>query len=223
MTDTFKTIEKPSIGEFRDRGSKFIAYAFEVYSEEDWQGQLAVVKKEHPKARHACYAYRLGLDKNNFRANDDGEPSGTAGRPILGQIDSFGLTNLIIIVIRYFGGTKLGTSGLINAYKSSAQDVLAQAIIIEKTVEDVFKIQFDYALMSEVMNAIKKLDLEICKQDFGNTASINIAIRQREREDTLRRLKSLIAKVRIEEIDQIETIEGLSIEFLHTHPNQGFN
>ena len=112
MIDIYKTINKDSTGEFKDRGSKFIAFAFTADDEETCQEKLLEVKKLHPKARHHCYAYRLGLDNNNFRANDDGEPSGTAGRPILGQIDHFGLTNIVVVVIRYFGGTKLGTSGL---------------------------------------------------------------------------------------------------------------
>ncbi len=216
MTDIYKTISFQSTGEFKDRGSKFIAYAFSVYTDEAWQEKLQEIKKLHPKARHHCYAYRLGLDKNKFRANDDGEPSGTAGRPILGQIDHFGLTNIIIIVIRYFGGTKLGTSGLINAYKNAAHDALQQANIIEKTLDDIFKISFDYALMSDVMNAVKKLDLEICKQEFEAAAFLEIAVRQGDREQTLRRLRSLISKIRIEEIDAIKTIPGLKIEFLYT-------
>jgi uncharacterized YigZ family protein len=156
------------------------------------------------------------LDKNNFRANDDGEPSGTAGRPILGQIDHFSLTNIIIVVIRYFGGTKLGTSGLINAYKNAAKEALQHADIIEKTLDDIFKISFDYALMSDVMNAVKKLELEICKQEFSETAFLEIAIRQGVREATLRQLRSLISKIRIEEINAIKNIPGLKIEFLFT-------
>ena len=124
--DIYQTIRGESNGEFRDRGSKFIAYAYPVYTEEEWQEKLEAVRKAHPKARHHCYAYRLGLDGHNFRANDDGEPSGTAGRPILGQIDSFGLVNVIVIVVRYFGGTLLGASGLITAYKNSAADALSR-------------------------------------------------------------------------------------------------
>ncbi|MFT7606590.1 MAG: putative YigZ family protein, partial [Saprospiraceae bacterium] len=147
MIDLYKTIVAPSIGEFKDRGSKFIAYAYPVYTEEEWQEHLNTVKKEHFKARHHCFAFRIGLDKNNFRANDDGEPSGTAGRPILGQIDSFELTNVFVVVVRYFGGTKLGVSGLINAYKNATIDAFQQATIIEKTVEDIYKISFHYALM----------------------------------------------------------------------------
>lgn len=216
MKDTFNTIQSESIGEFKDRGSKFIAYAYPVYSEAEWQERLEEVKKMHIKARHFCYAYRLGLDKNNFRANDDGEPSGTAGRPILGQIDSFELTNVIAIVVRYFGGTKLGTSGLKNAYKLSTMYAFEEAEIIEKTIAEIYRLTFDYAIMSAIMNAVKKLRLEIVQQDFGHIGILDIAIRQSELEPTMRTLRARIAKVRIEEIDDIETIEGLKIEFLKT-------
>ena len=216
MKDTYKTIKEESTGEFKDRGSKFIAYAFPAYTENDWQTRLQEVKKLHIKARHHCYAYRLGLDQNNFRANDDGEPSGTAGRPILGQIDHFDLTNIFIVVVRYFGGTKLGTSGLINAYKSAAFDAIQNAEIIEKTLEDVFRVSFDYAIMSDVMNAVKKLELEICNQEFEVHPFLEISIRQGERDLTLKKLKSLISKIRMEEIDKVENIPGLSIKFLNT-------
>jgi uncharacterized YigZ family protein len=216
MIDLYKTIAAPSIGEFKDRGSKFIAYAYPVYTEEEWQEHLNTVKKEHFKARHHCFAFRIGLDKNNFRANDDGEPSGTAGRPILGQIDSFELTNVFVVVVRYFGGTKLGVSGLINAYKNATIDAFQQATIIEKTVEDIYKISFHYALMSNVMNAIKKLELEIVRQEFADTAFIDIAIRQSEIEQTISQLRSHISGIRIEEIDDIEIIEGLELDYLFT-------
>jgi len=216
MEDQYKTLAEPSEGEFKDRGSKFIAYAFPAYHEAEWQEQLEGVKKEHFKARHHCFAYRLGIDKTNFRANDDGEPSGTAGRPILGQIDSFGLSNVFIVVVRYFGGTKLGASGLINAYKTSAAAALQNATIVEKTIEEIHQIHFDYALMSEVMNAVKKLELEIVKQQFENSGLLEIAISQSQVADTIKQLRALIAKVRLEEIDQIEEIEGLELEYLYT-------
>ncbi len=212
----YKTIASQSIGEFKDRGSKFIAYAFPVYTEEAWQESLEEVKKEHFKARHHCYGFRLGLDKNNFRANDDGEPSGTAGRPILGQIDSFGLTYVIIIVVRYFGGTKLGTSGLINAYRTSAQVALENAEIIEKSLDDIFQITFDYALMSEVMSTVKKVDIEIVEQDFGTIGKLKIAIPKDKVEEKMILLKAGIAKVRIEEVPTLEEIKGAEIEFLFT-------
>ncbi len=216
MLDTYKTLSSESIGEFRDRGSKFLAYAYPVYTEEAWQTRLEEVKKLHHKARHWCYAYRLGIDKNNFRANDDGEPSGTAGRPILGQIDSFGLSNVFVVVVRYFGGTKLGTSGLINAYKTATANAFEQANIVDKMVEDVYRFTFDYSIMSDVMNAIKKNEIEPLKQDFGDIAVLEIAIRQSEVDSTLRLLRSQIAKIRIEEIDEVEEIKGLKLEFLHT-------
>lgn len=216
MLDSYHTITGESIGEFRDRGSKFIAYAYPVFAIEDIEQQLDKVRKLHPKSRHCCYAYRLGLDKNNFRANDDGEPSGTAGRPILGQIDSAGLTNVVVAVIRYFGGTLLGTSGLINAYRASASEALALAEKIERVIEDVYELTFEYAIMSDVMNAVKKNKVEIVAQDFGDIGKIQIAIRQSEIESKMRHIRAQIAKVRIEEIDTIETIDGLDIAFLQT-------
>lgn len=212
----YKTISKPSIGEFKDRGSKFFAYAFPSYTEEEWQASLEEVKKEHFKARHHCYAFRLGMDKNNFRANDDGEPSGTAGRPILGQIDSFDLTNVFIVVVRYFGGTKLGTSGLINAYRTSAQLALENADVIEKSLDDIFQITFDYSLMSEVMNTVKKLELEIVEQDFGNIGKLKIAIAKSDLEEKMILLKAGIAKVRVEEVAELKQIAGVKIDFLFT-------
>lgn len=219
MIDSYLTISGQSEGEFKDRGSKFIAYAYPAYSEAEWQQCLEEVKKAHNKARHHCYAYRLGLDGQQFRANDDGEPSGTAGRPILGQIDSANLTNVIIIVVRYFGGTKLGTSGLINAYKLSAAAALAQANIIEKLVSDVFQLDFEYAIMSEVMNAVKKMDLDIRKQEFQEKGCLEIAIRQSEVAPKLLRLKALITSKSLEEVsalgDDLE-IEGLVISKIRT-------
>lgn len=214
--DIYRTLSGPSFGEFRDRGSKFLAYAFPAYTEEDCHAHLEAVRKEHPKARHHCYAYRLGLDGNNFRANDDGEPSGTAGRPILGQVDSFELANVIIIVVRYFGGTLLGTSGLINAYKQSAADALEKAEIIEKVVEDIYRLTFTYVLMSKVMNAIKNLGLEMVQQDFSELGVIDVAIRQSEVTDKLRRLKATVAEVYLEEVDGLKEIEGLEVVCLGT-------
>ncbi len=213
-TDTYRTLAGPGLGEFRDRGSKFLAYAFPACTEEECQARLEEVRKEHPKARHHCYAYRLGLDGNNFRANDDGEPGGTAGRPILGQIDSFGLANVIIIVVRYFGGTLLGASGLINAYKTSAADALEKAEVIEKVVEDIYRLTFSYALMSRVMNGIKSLGLEMVQQDFGEIGIVDVAIRQSEAADKLRRLKAAVAEVYLEEVEGLEKIEGFELDFL---------
>ena len=216
IKDHYKTVAGPAHGEYKDRGSKFLAYAFPVYTEEEWQSRLEEVRREHPKARHHCYAYRLGLDGNNFRANDDGEPSGTAGRPILGQIDSFELVNILVIVVRYFGGTLLGASGLINAYRESAADALNHAQVVERTVEEIYRITFDYALMSQVMGSIKSLDLEMVRQDFGHAGVLEIAVRQSEVAEKLRSLKAAVAGVYLEEVDGLEMIEGLELEYLYT-------
>ena len=137
----YQSIEKPAIAEYKDRGSKFIAYAFPVNSVNEFKEKLAAIKKEHPKATHHCFGYRLGLDGNNFRVSDDGEPSGTAGRPILGQIDSKKLTNVLIIVVRYFGGTLLGVPGLINAYKTAAALALQVTPVVRKPVEVNYTLQ----------------------------------------------------------------------------------
>ncbi|MCG8329111.1 MAG: IMPACT family protein [Chitinophagales bacterium] len=216
IKDSYQTLEGPAIGEFRDRGSRFHAYAFPAYTEEECMQHLDFVKREHSKARHHCYAYRLGLDQNSFRANDDGEPSGTAGRPILGQIDSFGLTNTFVVVVRYFGGTLLGTSGLINAYKLSTADALNQAVIIERIVEDLYELTFEYRLMSNVMNAIKSHQLEMVEQNFEEIAKVTIAIRKGEVDNTLKRMKASIAEVYLEEVDELEKIDGFEIKYLST-------
>lgn len=160
MADNYQTIERSAYAEFKDRGSKFIAFAFPIQTVDDFKLQLQHLKKEHPKAVHHCFAYRLGLDGNNFRVSDDGEPSGSAGRPILGQIDSKLLTNTGIIVVRYFGGTLLGVPGLINAYKTATVMALQLVPIVEKSIVMVYELQFDYTRMNEVMM--------ICKQ-FGCT------------------------------------------------------
>ncbi|HET9055664.1 MAG TPA: YigZ family protein [Chitinophagaceae bacterium] len=164
--DFYYTIEKAVTAEFKDRGSKFIAYAFPIEKIADFKPRLDELKKEHPKAAHHCFAYRIGLDKNIFRVSDDGEPSGTAGKPILGQIDSKMLTNVAIVVVRYFGGTLLGVPGLINAYKTSSALALGAASIIQKSVEINYQLQFDYTNMNEVMTVIKKFNCTIVKQQL---------------------------------------------------------
>jgi uncharacterized YigZ family protein len=176
--DTYKTIKKPSEGTFRDKGSKFIAYAYPFQNENELKDLLASIKSEHPKARHWCYAYRLSPDRTVFRVNDDGEPSGSAGRPILNTLLSNDLTDIIVIVVRYFGGTLLGIPGLINAYKNATQEAIDVAEIIEKMQEDVYKIDFDYLQMNDVMRIIKEDNLEIIKQDFDNRCSITFSVRK---------------------------------------------
>ena len=209
MTDSYQTITAPATGEFKDRGSKFFGYAYPVRSEEEALQWLEMLRKEHFKARHHCFAWRLGVEGSRFRANDDGEPGGTAGRPILGQIDAFGLTDVLIVVVRYFGGTLLGTSGLIHAYREAAAAALRNADITEKIIKDHFSLDFDYALMPDVMNGVKKLDLEIVRQTFEERGLLEIAIRQTEAPERLLQLKASIWKVSTDEAAILEWPAGL--------------
>jgi uncharacterized YigZ family protein len=212
MTDAYRSIAGPSEGEFKDRGSKFLAYAWPVRSEEEALAHLEGLRKEHFKARHHCFAWRLSPDGSRFRANDDGEPSGTAGRPILGQIDSFGLTDVVVVVVRYFGGTLLGASGLIQAYREAAAEALRAAQVEEKIVCDTFRLDFDYALMPDVMNAVKKLDLHIAHQDFGERGLLHLDIRQSEAVGMLLKMKALIRKVSVEEAAGLDWPVGMAVE-----------
>jgi uncharacterized YigZ family protein len=164
--DVYQTIAQPSVAEFKDRGSRFIAYAYAINSTDEFKEKLQLLKKEHPKAVHHCFAYRIGLDGNNFRVSDDGEPSGTAGKPILGQIDSKNLTNLLIIVVRYFGGTLLGVPGLINAYKSAASMALQLTPFIQKPVMVRWQVTFDYTQMNDVMRWVKALGCDVIEQEM---------------------------------------------------------
>jgi len=189
--DTYRTIEKPVEGLFRDKGSKFLAFAFPVKSEGELKGNITLLKLEHPKANHHCWAMRLTPDRSIFRINDDGEPSGTAGRPILNMLLSRDLTNLAVVVVRYFGGTLLGVSGLINAYKLATEEALKQAVIIEKTVNDVYIIEFDYLQMNDIMRLIKEDSLDIIEQLFDNNCSITVSIRKMNVNQTLAKLGKL--------------------------------
>lgn len=177
MEDTYKTISEPSEGLFKDKGSKFISFAYPVTSEDEIREIVQSIKKEHHSARHHCYAWRLGHEKLQFRANDDGEPSSTAGKPILGQIQSFDLTNILIVVVRYFGGTLLGVSGLINAYRNAALDAINQAEIIERLVEKHLVIEFGYGAMNEVMKIFKDEKLPQIDPQFDLKCRIETQIR----------------------------------------------
>jgi uncharacterized YigZ family protein len=164
--DTYKTIKQNTQGLFRDRGSKFLSFAFPVSNEDEIKQILEVLRKDYHDARHHCYAWVLGAQKENFRANDDGEPSGTGGRPVLGQIQKNELTDTLIVVIRYFGGILLGTGGLINAYRSAAADAIEQAEIVKRTVDDLFELSFPYTAMNDVMKTVKEEMAEQLEQDF---------------------------------------------------------
>ncbi len=189
--DYFQTIEKASMAEYKDRGSKFIAHAYPVQTTEDCKQYLQQLKKEHPKAVHHCYAYRLGWDGNQFRVSDDGEPSGSAGRPILGQIDSKQLTNVVVIVVRYFGGTLLGVPGLIQAYKSATAMALQLVPIIQKPIEVMYELHFDYTLMNEVMMVIKQTGCSVAGQETQLFCLLKIGIPKAKLTEVLYKLKEL--------------------------------
>ena len=172
----YLTIDIPSVAEYKDRGSRFIAYAYPLQLAVAFKPLLQNLKKEHPKAVHHCFAWRIGIDGNNFRASDDGEPSGTAGKPILGQIDSKGLTDIAVIIVRYFGGTLLGVTGLIHAYKTAASLSLQVVPQVQKPVEIHYKIQFDYTRMNEVMMVLKQNGCRIIDNEMQLFCMINVAI-----------------------------------------------
>ena len=201
MTDLYQTISSPSEGVYKEKGSKFIAMAYPIFSESEFKEKMQDLKKEYHDARHHCYAFRLGADMQQYRFSDDGEPSSTAGKPIFGQIQSFKLTNIAIIVMRYFGGTKLGVGGLITAYKAATKDALNNANVISRTVDNSYEIQFSYAIMSDVMNFLKKNSIEILSQSLEESGTIQIRVRKSESQ-------------RI--IEQLEKIDGLKIEFIET-------
>ena len=177
IKDCFKSIKKPSTGLYKDKGSKFLAFAYPVESEEQVKEIVAGIKKEYFDARHHCYAYRLGHTGEKWRMNDDGEPSSTAGKPILGQILSNDLSDILIVVVRYFGGILLGTSGLIAAYKSAAAEAIAAAETVEKIACEPYNLSFGYLQMNEVMKALKDMHLTPTNQNFGNSCSLDVQVR----------------------------------------------
>lgn len=199
--DTYKTIEQISEGLFKSKGSRFIAFALPVKNEIEVKAHLKELRKKYHDARHHCFAYRLGFDKSIYRINDDGEPSGTAGRPIYGQILSNDLTNILVVVIRYFGGTKLGISGLINAYKTSSKEALNNAIIISKTINDIYEIEFEYEDMNNVKKIIRESNLNQIFQIFELKCKIKFEVRKRD--------SNLV-------FENFSRINNLKINYLHT-------
>ncbi|MFD2554913.1 IMPACT family protein [Sphingobacterium tabacisoli] len=199
--DTYLTLGERSEGIFRDKGSKFIAYAYPFRNESELKDIIVELKALHPKARHHCWAYRLTTDRSVFRINDDGEPSGTAGRPILNVLLSKDLTNVLVVVVRYFGGTLLGVPGLINAYKTATQEALAVAQIEEKKVNDIYDIGFDYLQMNDVMRVLKEEGLNVLNQQFDNNCVITIEIR-----------KTQVNQV----LSKLDKIEKITIKYLYT-------
>jgi len=189
--DTYKTIEKPAIGEFHDRGSKFLAFAHPIISHAEVKPILTRLKAEHPKANHHCWAMRLTPDRSVFRVNDDGEPAGTAGRPILNVLLSRDVTNVLVVVVRYFGGVLLGVPGLINAYKSAAEDALKHVNVISKTTNDIYLIEFSYQQMNEVMKILKQENIDILSQTNDLSCAMQIAIRKTKVSSVTARLANL--------------------------------
>lgn len=187
----YNTIEKPSVAEFKDRGSKFIAYAYPISCITHFKERLAALKKEHPKAAHHCFAYRIGTDGNNFRVSDDGEPSGSAGRPILGQIDSKQVTNVVIIVVRYFGGTLLGVPGLIHSYKTATALAFDENSIIQQPILINCRLQFDYTQMNDVMKIVKQYECVIQKQETQLFCLLEMGVPKSKMEEVLNKMKDL--------------------------------
>ena len=193
VEDQYHTISENSVGEgyYTEKRSKFLAFAHHVETVEEVKSIVSAYRKQYYDARHCCYAYMLGPEQKEFRANDDGEPSSTAGKPILGQINSAGLTDILIVVIRYYGGVNLGTGGLIVAYRTAAADAIANATIEVRQVEETIKYDFTYPMMNDVMRIVKEMQPQVVDQQFDNTCSITLRIRKREAEQLRSRLNKL--------------------------------
>ena len=193
MEDQYHTISENSVGEgyYTEKRSKFLAFAHHVETVEEVKSIVSAYRKQYYDARHCCYAYMLGPEQKAFRANDDGEPSSTAGKPILGQINSAGLTDILIVVVRYYGGVNLGTGGLIVAYRTAAADAIANSTIEVRQVEETIKYDFTYPMMNDVMRIVKEMQPQVVDQQFDNTCSITLRIRKREAEQLRSRLNKL--------------------------------
>lgn len=190
MNASYKTLANSTEGIFKDRGSKFLAFGFQVSNEDEARAKLEDIRKEYHDARHHCYAWRLGNETIQERANDDGEPGNSAGKPILNQLIKYELTNVILVVVRYFGGTLLGVGGLINAYRSATEDALKKARIIKVERKVTYRIVFEYANMNSVMSIVKDHNLDIYTRDFGNTCQMEIGISMKSVDEILKRFNS---------------------------------
>jgi len=191
MIDEYKTIENVGEGTYSEKRSKFLAFSHHVETEDEVKALLASYRKKYYDARHVCYAYMLGADRKEFRANDDGEPSSTAGKPILGQINSNELTDILIVVVRYYGGVNLGTSGLIVAYKTAAAEAIASSLVVTRQVEEIVTYSFPYVMMNDVMRIIKEMKPRIVSQSYDNTCEIKLSIRKSEADMLRSRLGKL--------------------------------
>jgi len=209
--DEYYTLSQNSTGEYKDRGSKFIGYGYPVTSTDQIHLLLDILKEQNPKCGHICYGYALGIDRKEFRSNDDGEPSGTAGKPIYNRILSHDLTDTLIAVVRYWGGTKLGATGLIKAYKSSAEEAINNNSIVSKYLTDSFRLEFDYAIMGDLLNHLKKMNITILNKELGANASLNIETRRSKSDELIRKLKAKMLNISEERINEKTIIQGLKI------------
>lgn len=189
--DQYLTVEHPAVAQLKERGSRFIAHIFPVDSEQDIKNELDRLHKTYHDASHHCYAWCLGKEREHYRLNDDGEPSGTAGRPIYGAILAAGITNVLIVVVRYFGGTKLGVSGLISAYRETAKSAIAQSTIISKTIMESYQIDFDYSVMNDVMKILKEEQVYIVSNEFGMMCVLKMAVRRNDSAKVISKLSKL--------------------------------
>ena len=217
LKDTYQILSSSSEGEYKEKGSKFLAYAYPVRSIDEVEYYQAEVKDLHPKARHFCYAYRIGIEGDIYRANDDGEPSGTAGKPIHGQLLSHDISDALIIVVRYFGGTKLGASGLIHAYKTAAHTALSAGIKEDRVLSDTYRLTFDYGEMGHVLNVTKSLNLNITAKTFETVPFIEIEIPRSKIDVSLIALKAKLLQISTEQIDDETTIPFCKIEKLESN------
>jgi uncharacterized YigZ family protein len=197
--DSYKTIAKPSEGSYSEKRSKFLAYAFPVQNEQEVKQRLAEIQKKHWDARHHCYAYILGPHKDAYRLNDNGEPSGTAGRPIYGQLLSKDLTNTLVIVVRYFGGIKLGVSGLQNAYKVAAKEALDAAVVEERTIQEQYRVVFEYVKMNDIMQILKDPEIQVLDRQSDMRCTYTISVRQRDAD----RITEALRKVAMTEVSAL--------------------
>lgn len=204
-SDIFLTLKKPSSeGVFKEKGSKFLAYAYPLNNADQVEGIIQQLKKKHPKARHWCYAWQTGVILKNYRYNDDGEPNNSAGKPIFGQIQSFGVTNVLVVVVRYFGGTKLGVGGLISAYRSSAKLALENSILIEKMLMEFLTLKFDYPDMDKVMRVVKENGLNIIDQKMELDCIFKVSVRRNE----VDKIKKIFKDLRCLKVTRISSTES---------------
>lgn len=212
--DQYLTIKEPVISEFKEKGSKFLGYLFPVREMKDFENFIEDLRKKHFKANHHCFAYRINYENETYRFSDDGEPSGTAGKPIYGQIIKNELYDVACVSVRYFGGTKLGTSGLITSYRASCAQAIEKAQIIEKTLSHIIQLDFDYGIMGNLMSALKQLEIAIIQKNLEESGSLKVEIAKSLSSGKMELLKAKLLGVSLEQIEEKTSVAGLKINFL---------